>query len=170
MTLTEKIAYIKGLTEGLKLDDEKSEVKVINAIVDLLDDMATTISNMEDSVEQAVYQVDELDESLSELEDVVYGDDCFDFGHDDDCDCDDCCDFDEDENVFYEVTCPTCGEEINVEEEILLCGETQCPNCGEILEFDFSNLFDEDDECGCSCGCDDCCDDEHCDCTSDDAE
>lgn len=168
MTLTEKIAYIKGLTEGLKLDDEKSEVKVINAIVDLLDDMATTISNMEDSVEQAVYQVDELDESLSELEDVVYGDDCFDFGHDDDCDCDDCFDFDEDENVFYEVTCPTCGEEINVEEEILLCGETQCPNCGEILEFDFSDLFDEDDECGC--GCDDCCNDEDCDCTSDDAE
>lgn len=169
MTLTEKIAYIKGLTEGLKLDDEKSEVKVINAIVDLLDDMTTTISNMEDSVEQAVYQVDELDENLSELEDIVYGDDCCDFDHDDDCDCDDCCDFDEDENIFYEVTCPTCGKKINVEEEILLCGETECPNCGEILEFDFSTLFDEDDECGCGCGCDDCCDDD-CDCTSDDAE
>lgn len=169
MTLTEKIAYIKGLTEGLKLDNDKDEVKVINAIVDLLEDMASTVSIMEDAVEDAIYQIDEIEDSLSELEDEVFGDDCFDFEHDHDCDCDDCCDFD-DENVFYEVTCPTCGNEINVEEEILLCGETECPSCGEVLEFDFSDLFDEDDDCGCGCGCDDCCDEEDCDCTSEDAE
>ena len=170
MTLTEKIAYIKGLAEGLKLDAEKDEVKVINALIDVVGDIAKTVAELEESVEEAVYQVDELDENLSNLEDVVYGDDCFDICDDDHCDCDDCCDFDDDENVFYEVVCPTCGKEINVEEEILLCGETECPSCGEILEFDFSTLFDEDEDGVCGCGCHDCSTDSHSDCTAEDAE
>ena len=61
---------------------------------------------------------------------------------DDDCDCDD---------IYYEVTCPTCGEVINLQEDVLLCGETSCPKCGEALEFDFSDIMDD---CGCGCGCD----------------
>jgi len=162
MTLTEKIAYIKGLTEGLKLDADKDEVKVINAIIDVLDDMAKGITTLADTVDDAVYQLDEVDENLSMLEDVVYGEEDF-----DDCGCDDCCDCDEDENVFYEVTCPTCGEQINVEEDILLCGETECPKCGEVLEFDFSTLFEDGEEGVCGCGCDDCTDHHSdCDCSS----
>ncbi len=160
MTLSEKVAYIKGLAEGLKLDADKDEVKVINAIVDVLEEMANGISTVADTVDDAVYQLDEVDECLSELESYVYDDDAFD---DDDCDCADCCD-DENENVFYEVTCPTCGEDINVEEDVLLCGETKCPNCGEILEFDFSSLCDEDEDGVCGCGCDDCSDHNHDDC------
>lgn len=164
MTLSEKVAYIKGLAEGLKLDESKDEVKVINAIVDVLEEMANGISTVADTVDDAVYQLDEVDECLSELESYVYDDDAFD-DDDDDCSCADCCD-DEDENVFYEVTCPTCGKDINVEEDVLLCGETKCPNCGEILEFDFSSLCDEDEDGVCGCGCDDCSDDNHnaCDC------
>ena len=38
MDLTEKIAYIKGLADGLSLDADKPEVKVLNAIIDLLDE------------------------------------------------------------------------------------------------------------------------------------
>ena len=34
MTNTEKVAYIRGLAEGLELDDSKKEVKVLNAIID----------------------------------------------------------------------------------------------------------------------------------------
>ena len=47
MNLTEKISYIKGLAEGLNLDESKPEVKVINAIVELLDDMAYSVSDMQ---------------------------------------------------------------------------------------------------------------------------
>lgn len=161
MTLSEKIAYIKGLTDGLKLDTEKDEVKVINALVDLLEDLTVKVQDLDASLESTMAQVDEIDDSLAEVEEFVYEDDFFDCCDDDDCDCDDCCDCDDDENVFYEVTCPSCGNDINVEEEILLCGETACPNCGEILEFDFSTLFDEDEDCDCDCGCHHDCD---CDC------
>ena len=83
MTLSEKVAYIKGLAEGLKLDESKDEVKVINAIVDVLEEMANGISTVADTVDDAVYQLDEVDECLSELESYVYDDDAFDDDDDD---------------------------------------------------------------------------------------
>ena len=140
MNLTERIAYIRGLAEGLKLDESKDEVKVINAIIDLLEDMAYDVTDMEDIVDDVCNQVDEIDEDLSELEEEVYGEyeDYDDEAFDDD-------------DVYYEVTCGKCGEVITVDEDVLLEGEIVCPNCGEHLEFDFSELKDED--CGCDCGC-----------------
>ncbi len=153
MNLTEKIAYIKGLAEGLNLDESKPEVKVINAIVDLLDDMAYSVSDMEELYDELSAQVDEIDQDLADVESDVYDDD-------DDCDCCDCCDEEDEENPFYEVTCGACGLDLNVSEDVLLEGEIECPNCGELLEFDFSDLFDDDcccDDEGCTCGC---CDEE----------
>lgn len=150
MNLTEKISYIKGLAEGLALDESKPEAKVINAIIDLLDDMAYSVTDMEDLYDELSAQVDEIDQDLADIESDVYDDEC-----DCDCDCDDCCDdFEDEDNPFYEVSCGACGQKLNVSEDVLLEGEIECPNCGELLEFDFSDLFDED--------C--CCDDDDCDC------
>ena len=76
---------------------------------------------------------------------------------------DDDYDFDDEENPFYEVTCDSCGQKLNVSEDVLLEGEIECPNCGENLEFDFSELFsnEEDDECDADCAsCDGCSDTE----------
>ena len=151
MNLTEKIAYIKGLAEGLNLDESKPEVKGINAIVDLLDDMAYSVADMEELYDELSAQVDEIDQDLADVESDVYDDE--------DCDCCDCCDDEDEEDPFYEVTCGACGQTLNVSEDVLLEGEIECPNCGELLEFDFSDLFDEDGCCedGCTCGC---CDEE----------
>lgn len=149
MNLTEKIAYIKGLAEGLSLDESKPEVKVINAIVDLLDDIAYDLSDMEELYDELSEQVDEIDQDLAEVESELYDDEC---DCDDEEDFDDDIDFDDEENPFYEVNCGACGQKINVSEDVLLEGEIECPNCGELLEFDFSGLFDEDDfECDCDC-------------------
>ena len=49
-------------------------------------------------------------------------------------------------------------KKINVSEDVLLEGEIECPNCGELLEFDFSDLFDEDGHCAGGCSCDNCTD------------
>ena len=111
---------------------------------------------MEELYDELSAQVDEIDQDLADVETELYDDE--DCDCDDDCDCD-CCDFDEDEdNPFYEVTCGACGQQINVSEDVLLEGEIECPNCGELLEFDFSDLFDEECDCDCdghecSCGC-----------------
>lgn len=144
MTLNEKVAYIRGLADGLKLDDNKDEVKVINAIIDLLEDVAMSQTDIEDLYDELSQQVDEIDEDLGNVEEILYDDEC--------CDCDD--EYDDDDEPFYEVTCGKCGEKICVSEDVLLEGEIECPNCGEVLEFDFSDLFE--DECcndGCDCGC-----------------
>ena len=135
MTLTEKAAYIKGLADGLNLDADKPETKIINALLDLVDDMALSVCDLEDELALVGEQVDAVDEDLDALESYVYDDD--------DCDC--CCDDDCDDD-FFEVECPACGEIINVDEGILESGSIQCPNCNENLEFDIEYDEDEDEE------------------------
>ena len=143
MNLTEKIAYIKGLADGLSLDENKPEVKLINAIIDLLDDVAYEVKDMEELYDELSEEVDEIDQDLADVEDELFGDDDEDY--------DDFDDYDDDEDPFYEVTCDSCGEKINVSEDVLLEGEITCPNCGETLEFDFSNLFDDEEDCDFDC-------------------
>lgn len=152
MELTEKIAYIKGLAEGLSLDESKPEVKVLNAIIDLLDDIAYDVQDMQELYDELSAQVDEIDEDLADVETELYDDEELDDDFDDDDDDD--YDYDEDD-VFYEVTCGSCGKKLNVSEDVLLEGEIQCPNCGETLEFDFSDLFEEENEV-CDETCDSC--------------
>ena len=140
MTVTEKVAYLKGLAEGLALDESKPEAKLIKAMIDVLDDIALSVSDLEDGLVLISEQLDAVDEDLAELEGFVYEDL-------DDCCCDDCCD-DEDEE-YYDVECPSCGEVICVDGDILEEGSINCPNCNELLEFEID------------CDCDDCegCDD-----------
>jgi DNA-directed RNA polymerase subunit RPC12/RpoP len=132
MTVTEKVAYLKGLAEGMKMDDSTNEGKLLLAIIDTLDDIALTVSDMEDSMTELAAQVDEIDDDLGAVEEDLYCDD-------DDCDCDD------DDEALYEVECPKCGDIICLDEDMLDEGEIDCPNCGEKLEFDFED--------GCDCGC-----------------
>ena len=137
MTITEKVAYLKGLAAGLKISEESDEGKLFGGIIDALEDMALSISDLEDSFEELSGQVDEIDDDLGVLEEEFYCDD----EDDDD---------DDDEDTLYEVECPSCGDKICLDESMLEEGEIDCPNCGEKLEFDF-----DDDECGCGdCGCD----------------
>lgn len=145
MNLTERIAYIRGLAEGLKLDESKDEVKVINAIIDLLEDMAYDVVDMEDIVDEVCNQVDEIDEDLADVEEELFGDDDDDDWYDYDDDDDDEFDPFDDDEAYYEVTCPDCGETTIVDEDALIEGELDCPYCGSLIEFDFSEL-DEDIE------------------------
>ena len=136
MTVTEKVAYLKGLAEGLNLDESKPETKVIKAMMDVLDDLALSVSDLEDGVDLISEQLDAVDEDLSNVEDVVYGDD--------DCDCcDDDCDCCDDEDL-YEIECPACHDTVYLDEDMLEEDGITCPNCGTELEFDFD---------GCDCGC-----------------
>ena len=146
MTNTERVAYIRGLTEGLELDADKKEVKVINAIIDLLDDMALTLADIEANQEELADQLDAVDEDLGTLEDDFYGDEDDDEDYDADEDDDEC---------YYEVTCPACAETLCLSEDIINDGHIDCPNCGENLEFDLDDLVEEDEDAdheGCGCG------------------
>lgn len=127
MTITEKVAYIKGLIEGLSLDQTKPETKVIAAIVDVLDDIALTVTDSEERVEALEGYCDELDDDLAELEDEVYGD---------------VDDEDEDDDGVICVECPNCGEEVCLDDSMDF-SSIKCPSCGE--EFSCEISEEEDD-------------------------
>ena len=145
MDICEKIAYIKGLAEGLSLDETKPEGKVLAAIIDLLGDITEEICDIEDGCDELMEQIDAVDEDLADLESFIYEDDEDD---EDDCDCD--CDCDDCDDAVYEIECPACNDIIYLDEEMLEEEGMVCPNCGTDLEFDFE---------GCDCDCD-CCHEE----------
>lgn len=143
MNITEKVAYIKGLMDGLELEAAKPETKILVAMVDLLDDMGMSIGELEEEFDEMADQLDAIDEDLGVLEEEFCEECCG-----DDCECGCCCDEDCDEEVFYEVACPTCKEKVCLSEPVLLDGKMDCPNCGENLEFDFDDIQDTTCECG----------------------
>lgn len=138
MEITEKVAYLKGLAEGLALDTESSkEAKLIASIIDILDDMALEITDMKDVQQELGDGLDAVSEDLEDVEDLVYDDE-------DDSDEDE--EDDEDDEDCYATTCPNCEETIYFDDSILDEGEVICPNCGERLEFDTSDLSDDTSE------------------------
>ena len=143
MEITEKVAYLKGLLEGMELDTEKKEGKLIAAIIDVLDDIALELEDMKDYADELGDGLDAVSDDLEDVEDIVFGED-----EDDEDDFED-----EDDEDCYATTCPTCEETIYFDESILEDGEVICPNCGEKLEFDLDDLDCEGDCEGCT-GCD----------------
>ena len=145
MTNSERAAYIRGLREGLDLDPNAKETKLFNAIVDLLDDLCLSVEEMEDAYDELSGQVDEIDEDLGELEEDYYDLDDFNDEEDEDDDWEE-----DDDDCYFEVTCPSCGDTIQLNGEMLEEGSIECPNCGENLEFDL-----DEEECGCGedCNC-----------------
>lgn len=137
MTVSEKVAYLKGLAEGMQLDTEKNEGKLLAAIIEVLGEITDEIDSLDDAQIELAEQLDAVDEDLSALEDIIYEDDeCEDCEGCDGCDYDD--DYDEfDDDEVYEVTCPKCNDVIYLDAEMLEEGGIDCPNCGTDLEFDF---------------------------------
>ena len=149
MTINEKAAYLKGLMEGLQLDTEKAEGKMIAAIVDLLGDVTKKLTNVEDTTIAISDELDEIEEDLDAIEDYILDEEDEDEDEWDDWDDEDEDEYDEEgfdfgdeDSIIYEVKC-ACGEIINFDEEVLEKGSMTCPNCGETLEFSFE---DEDEE------------------------
>ena len=111
--------------DGLKLDTEKDEGKMIAAIVDMLSDVAETVADLEDVVDTISDELDCIEEDLDNIDDYLLDeddedeDDYEDYDDEDEDDAeDDEYDFGDDE-VLYEVKCPTCGEEITIDEQML---------------------------------------------------
>ena len=154
MSLTEKLAYIQGLCEGMELDGTTKEGKVLLAIVDLLDDL----TDVEDAL---LYDDEDEDEDEDDDDDECccgghghhhhhhhhHGEDCGCGCHDDEdeeeWDDEDLTDLYDEENPLYEITCPNCNEVVCMDEDMLFSPDCACPNCGTSFEIEF------DEECDC---------------------
>ncbi len=144
MTINEKVAYIKGMFDGMSLDTEKSkEAKLIGSMLEVLEEIGLTLEDIDSSFDAVDEEINALSDDLSELEDAVFEDED---DEDDEC----CCDPDED---FFEIECPNCGDPLCIDEDVLEAGAIQCPNCEQKFVLDLGDDCCEDDGCGCGCGC-----------------
>jgi hypothetical protein len=139
MGITEKVAYLRGLADGLGIDDATKEGKLLAAIIDVLDDMALEIEDMQEVQLELSEGLDAVSDDLEDVEDIVYED--WDEEEDDEDEEDE--EEEEESEDCYATTCPTCEEEIFFDESILEEGEVICPNCGERLEFDLESITEE---------------------------
>ena len=120
--ITEKVAYIKGLLDGVQLDGNSKEGKVLCAIVDALDVIANEIDKHDDAIDDLIEGVDSLNGDLSDIEEFVFSMD----------DNDDDEDFDDD---FIELECPECGDTVYYDSELFEADEDPvCPNCGNTVK------------------------------------
>ena len=150
MTISEKAAYLKGLMDGLELDTERAEGKMIAAIVELLGDVTKRLSDIEETTIAISDELDEIEEDLDAIEDFIMDEEDEDWDewdededeYDEDDFEDEGFDFGDEDSIIYEVKC-RCGEIINFDEDTLEEGSMECPNCGELLEF---SLEDDEDE------------------------
>ena len=134
----EKVAYLRGILEGMKFDADSDMGKIVLKLIDIVDDLAHDLTDAEERADVMADYIDELDHDLGEVEEYVYGDDC-DCCDDDDCDC--CCDDDDDDDL-YELECPNCGDKIYITED-MLNGSIECPNCN--TKIDDIEVEDEDE-------------------------
>ena len=140
MTISEKVAYLKGLADGLAIDTEKSkEGKLISVMIDILEEMGMSIEDLEENATALGEELDAVSDDLADVEEAVFGDE----DEDDEC----CCDEDED---FFEVECPNCEQPLVIDEDVLEAGVIECPNCHS----QFAVSDEDEDGCGCGCGCD----------------
>ena len=143
--MKEKAAYLRGLIEGLGIDETTKEGKVIKAMSELLGELAEAVDGIDEDVTRAYDQINDLSEELEDLEADLYEDD-----EDDEEPEEEEEDTEEDDNdddiasePFYEVACPNCGETVYVSEDDLDAGEANCAHCGVTFEV---ALEDDDEE------------------------
>ena len=147
MKLTEKMSYLQGLIDGLEIDTSTKEGKALIQMSEVMSEMVMYVEDLQSQVDELTELCDILDEDLGAVEDDFYEDlDSDEEDDDEDWDDDDEFDFDDDDDELYEITCPTCGDTILLDEGMIEEGSMKCPNCDELLEFDYDDLTIEDFE------------------------
>ena len=124
MGVGEKVAYLKGLADGLKLDASREEGKLIYAVIDALEGVAAELDVLREEQSDLSETLDAVSDDLADVEELLSGDD--------------------DAEACYAATCPACQETVYFDESVLEDGEILCPNCGQKLEFDLDADASED--------------------------
>lgn len=145
--ISEEVAYLKGLAEGLEIETETKEGKMICKIIDVLGQLAEELNDIQEDYDELAEYVESVDEDLSDVEDILYEEDDDDFDEDYENE-------DKEELSYIEMECPNCGDLVDIDEELLFDDSVDviCPNCQAII---LSSEDDEDNCCGCGCSCED---------------
>lgn len=125
--LKSRVAYLQGLSAGMNIENESKEGRVLNSIIQVLDDFAITIKEMETAHSQLEDYLESVDEDLFHLEEDIYKEQ----------------EAGGDEEEYLEVDCPRCGEVVCFDCDILDDEDTvevTCPNCDEVVFINDDNF------------------------------
>jgi uncharacterized phage infection (PIP) family protein YhgE len=145
-TITERTAYLRGLADGLNLDKEKAENKLLLEMLSVMDEMAQQLTETNADLDELTEYVEDMDSDLADVEELLFDeeDDC----DCDDCDCDDCdcdcddCDCDCEQELSFD--CPNCGKTVMIKASDIDFDESPvCSACGQPF---FVDVEDEDEE------------------------
>jgi hypothetical protein len=134
--LKERVSYLRGLAEGMQLNEATNEGKLLKAMIEVMDDISLAIEDVEEIQDQLGEQVDTIDEDLAEIEKIIFDDECED---------------NDDDACFGEIDCPHCGESVEICED-MIDDETdsfECPHCHKDIEIEWD------------CSCEECGDHKH---------
>ena len=138
--LTDRISYLQGLAEGMKLNPEKDSHRLIIGILEVLSEVGESFEALAQSHGELSDYVESIDEDLADLEADLYDDEDEELAQDDG------------DQVFegvIEYECPHCGAKINIDpDDVDFDEESLCPECGKDLfpELPEGAQEEEDDE------------------------
>ena len=134
--LTDRVAFLRGLAEGMQLDASEPEGKLLLKMLEVLDEMAKDNDDLHKALDELNEYVESIDEDLSDMEEDIYGDMTDEDGEEDE----EPDDEDDEEERTVEYACPYCGEVMVFDVERFDFDEDYlCPNCHK-------PLFPEDNE------------------------
>ena len=123
--LTDRISYLQGLAEGMKLNPEKDSHKLILGILEVLGEVGESFEALAESQGELSDYVTSIDEDLADLEADLYDDEDEDLAEEDA------------EGSFegmIEYECPHCGAKIEIDpDEVDFDEDALCPECGKEL-------------------------------------
>ncbi|MDP4087762.1 MAG: hypothetical protein Q8930_00675 [Bacillota bacterium] len=111
-----KVSYLHGMMDGLSIDENSKEGKVLKEIVKVLGDIADKLDEIESNQDNLEMYIDTLDDDLQDVEEDFYGfEEADEFNGEDE---------------FVEHQCQQCGETIYIDKSIIENDEhIKCPNC-----------------------------------------
>jgi hypothetical protein len=166
MSIKEKVAYLEGLAEGMKIEATDNG-KLFTAIIDTLSVIAEEIEELNENALDIGEELDAISDDLAEVEDFLldedydFDDDDFDFDFDEDDDYDDYDDDDDDESDGHtcdlcgrddeddveftiDINCPQCNTEIELTEDDIANESVTCKSCGKNIELEIEEVDTED--------------------------
>ena len=145
--VSKKVAYLKGMAEGMDLNEDTLQNRLILRMLEALEEISEELEAIEARQDEAEQYIDELDSDLGDVEEFLFADED---EEDDDCCCghhhhhfdddedEDDEEYDEDDDGegidFIEYECPHCKTSVYYDQEAFdLEEEHLCPECGKEL-------------------------------------
>ena len=119
--LTDRAAYLRGLAEGMNLDKDKSENRLMLEMLSVMEEMAQKLSEMDADISELDEYVESIDADLNDMEEAFFSDDDLYDEEEDSA-------FDEKEELSFD--CPHCGNPMRLKaSDIDFDQSPVCPKC-----------------------------------------